>query len=127
MQITSAMLNNLRKDFGSTVSELEKKYNVKIELGNGRFNDSSATFKLIVTGNGENGEVIDNNENQFMQYCEVFGFKKSDFGKTFFNMSGSYEICGIKPSSYKYPILGKNVITGKIYKFPADVVKMSLK
>lgn len=123
--ITKVMLGNLRADFANAVKELESKYNIKIELGSGKFDDSSATFKLNVTGSGENGKVIDSKANDFMRYCEVFGLEKSDFGKSFHNMNGTYEICGIKPSCYKFPILAKK--NGKIYKFPADMVKVYLK
>ena len=57
-----------------------------------------------------------------MQWRGIYGMHDVPFGTTFSNRHGTYAICGVKPRSRKFPILGKHVATGKVYKFQEDDV-----
>ena len=46
-------------------------------------------------------------------------------GKRFLSRGKSYTICGIKPSSYKYPILGRSP-KGTVYKFTSNNVLVGM-
>jgi hypothetical protein len=62
----------------------------------------------------------------FKLYCHRYNLTPDDLGKEFSICADTYIIEGCKPRSSKYPILGKNVKTGKVYKFPASQVRIGL-
>jgi hypothetical protein len=58
----------------------------------------------------------------FNRFAASFGITKK-LGDTFFFRYETYEIVGLKPRSSKYPLLAKNISSGKTFKFPANVAK----
>jgi hypothetical protein len=108
------------KDFG-------KDYGVVASCGNGRFDSRSVRFKVEITVAGavDASSVADKAKADFEFYCSRFGLTKDDWGKRFLSRGKSYTICGISPSSYKYPILGKSP-RGTTYKFTADGVLVGM-
>lgn len=87
-----------------------------------QYNEVPIAFKLIIPERAEDGEAIDPKETEFRKYAGRFGLDPNFYGETFKTYSGSFEVCGIKPKSRKYPVLGKNLINGKVFKFQAQVV-----
>jgi len=100
-----------------------KELGVDVQVGSARFSSSSATFKVEVSIVAADGTVETKTVSDFKRCAQLWGLQPDDFGRTFRSRGIAYEICGGKPGSYKYPILGKRVPDGKVFKFPADVVR----
>jgi hypothetical protein len=109
--------------FEKFLKNFGKDYGVVASCGNGRFDSRSIRFKveIVVAGAVDTSSLVDKAKTDFEFYASRFGLSKDDWGKRFLSRGKSYTICGIKPSSYKYPILGKSP-RGAVYKFTADGV-----
>jgi len=110
--------NKFLKDFGEDLGI------VATTTGGGRFDSRSLKVKVQLTL-ADTSVMVDAAKNDFEFYCSRFGLSKNDWGKPFLSRGKSYTICGIKPSSYKYPILGKSP-KGTTYKFTADGVLVGM-
>lgn len=111
----------VREAVREALKSVEEEFEVDIEFGNGRFSSGSFGFKIDINTRDENGEKQNAKEKEFKLYAKSFGLEPDDFGKTFNDRGKLYTIVGIKPRSYKVPVLAKN-LKGKVYKFPADVI-----
>ncbi len=96
---------------------------VKLSLGSGRFSDQIVTFKLDCAMPNKDGTATSPTIEDFKRYCHRYNLTADDLGKEFSNGADTFTIEGCKPRSTKYPILGKNVRTGKVYKFTSDTVR----
>jgi hypothetical protein len=97
---------------------------IELSLGSARFSDQIVTFKLECAMPNEDGTATSKIGEDFKLYCHRYNLTPDDLGKEFSNGVDTFTIEGCKPRSTKYPILGKNVKTGKVYKFPVAQVKM---
>ena len=61
-----------------------------------------------------------------MAYATMVGLADVEFGARFEIQGTTYSICGLKPRSRKYPVLAKQIPTGKTYKFAVDSVKKAV-
>lgn len=61
----------------------------------------------------------------FVRHARSFGFSETDYNRTFENQGQSFKLCGIKPKSYKYPLVCKSA-RGTLYKFTVKDVKNSM-
>ena len=119
-------VKQMRSSLEGLFGEFEKKYNVKVQLGNASYSDSNATFKLEVSDVNADGSVLSKDAEAFQKQAKFFGLEPEDLGSTFKQNGQEFTICGLKPRSHKYPVLAKNG-KGQTYKFGADIVKMYLK
>ena len=119
MQAARRILDEMFKN-SKELAEL----NINLELGNGRYGNETGTFKLNVISM-QNGKVVPKEEIDFKNECYRFGLEKEHLGQKFMCQGEEFEICGLKPRSYKRPILAKTK-TGKTYKFAPYTVKQSL-
>jgi len=118
-------LRTLRADLDAALKGVADKYGINLALGTGRFDPESVTWKL--TGNVvRNASVKTKEALDFERFAASWGLEKSDLGAEFSQGRKSFVITGAKPSSHKYPILAKEIRTGKTYKFSPVLVKMYL-
>jgi hypothetical protein len=120
MAITKNTLKLLREDINQALKEVGEKHNVSLNTGNCSYDAQQATFKLGVVANSEDGKVVTKSELDFYEHCESFGLSKADFGKKYKVNGKVCEINGLKPRSYKFPILATDIKTGVCYKFKAE-------
>ena len=59
---------------------------------------------------------------EFELYSRTFGIKPTAFGTTFTYDDEIFTVCGIKPRSFKFPVLATNIYGGEVFMFPADVI-----
>ena len=111
----------MRQEIDQALSVVGQKYGVSFEGGNIRF--TSHSFSMKLTGN-----VVDKSmpaggktSNDFNLYCRQFGLEPSDLGRVFNHRGTAYKVAGLKPQSYKFPILGERY-DGKRFKFMASTV-----
>jgi len=114
----------LQDTFNKFLKGFGKEHGIIISIGSGRFDSRSLKLKVELTVADVAG-IVDKAKADFEFYASRFGLSKDDWGKPFLSRGKSYTICGIKPSSYKYPILGKSA-RGTTYKFTADGVLVGM-
>lgn len=108
-------IKEIRKDLTSILEILEDQHNIKLELGaiSYALNGSNFSVKLTGISSNENGDIISKVETD---YNFMKSSKMKKLGDTFIFRGEVYTICGWKPRSTKYPLLGKSA-GGTIYKF----------
>jgi len=93
---------------------------VKASIGNMTYTGDTVSFKTTVSVDGYNAD-----ETEFKKGCWKYDLKPADYGRKFENNGEVFTICGLKPRSRKYPIIGRRA-DGKKFKFPARVVAKQL-
>lgn len=125
--ITKDELKMFRKDFDTTIAELGKKYNIKIELGSISYSNDEFHGKMTCTKLSETGETGEKkiDVSAFGWLKELFGFK-GNIGDTYTDHRGvTYTVCNLDPKKSKYPVLVKGS-DGKNYKASVAMVNMHL-
>lgn len=128
--ITRDTLKALRPQIQAALNLIDNNFGLKIELGNATFNESIATFKLIVaapTGDapaGESAQVLKAAHDFTKMIWQYHGMKKEDLGRSFKYMGSTYKIKGLMPRRTKFPILCEK--NGKMVLLPEMVVSAAL-
>lgn len=125
--LTKEMLQKIRPDFEDAMKQLEEKYGVRISLGKLTYDSNSAGGKLTILDIGDGGDVFSKERDDFIKHAIIYGLKSEWIDGKFKHNGKSFEISGLKTRNSKLPVLAKNVKTGKVYKFPTDLIvsKMS--
>jgi hypothetical protein len=124
MEFNKQTLKSFRIEMEEALSKLEKKHKVTFNIGNIRFNTDTFTTTLKCYSKAQGKSDIGKLE--WAKTCLIFGFKPEDFGRTFEFRGKRYIISGVKPRSFKYPIVGKEINGTKTFKFTIDGVKKNL-
>jgi hypothetical protein len=108
------------------VRAIGEEHGVQIKYKGGNYTESSAVLKLEVA-EIRGGEAVTREAEDFRRYASLFGLRPEDLGREFKDWSGdAYKVVGAKPNSRKYPILVKNLTSGKTFKFPEGRVQAAL-
>lgn len=107
MSILNAEFSNFRSDFAIAIKHLEKKYELKMDLGNISYSESQFTVKLTVDSTSKKalGGAKSVNEKNWNKNAPYYGFSKDDFGKTFTKNGRTFTITGWNSRSNKYKII----------------------
>ena len=65
-------------------------------------------------------------EDDYKVYAHKFGLGTEHLHAKFNSNGKTYEVVGLKKSYRKYPIIVRDVVQNKIYKFALDTVKKGL-
>ena len=126
-KIDGKSIKEMRVVLQEAVKQVEKDYGVAIHFGNASYTpDVEFTIKTKVSLTNASGEVANRETEDFKQYAKLFDLKPEWLGESFFSNGKEYEITGLAMRSHKYPVLAKNTLTGKIFKFPASKIKDAL-
>ena len=109
----------ISEDAKMALEMVAEQYGLQLKQGRGTYDPPAGTFtmKWTFVCETEGGIPAD-----FIRHAPIYGLTADDFGREFTTYNGTYAICGIKPRSRKYPILGKCIATGKTYKFMQSAV-----
>jgi len=117
----------IKKEMEELLVDFSKKHNVSITFGNGRYDDRGCRFKMAILDIGGEEALTDMNAAIFKAHAPSFGLKADDFHRTFRSYRGEkVKIVGIKPRSFKYPIICEKLNNGKRYKFSPNEVQNGL-
>ena len=118
VNVVSSMINDELKALG-------KKLGIEIRAGRGKYSSTNFTLKLEMSVM-DGGEVITKEAVAFKELASLYGFKKSDLGKSFMSNGKKFTITGLNTRAKKYPI---NAVSefGASYKFTANRVQDLLK
>jgi hypothetical protein len=87
-------------------------------------------IKRSLTGDdaSKQKEREDEEKDCYLTKCDKYGLELGWFGNKFITYNGrEYRIFGLNTRARKYPVLGKEISTGKRYKFEVSVVKDGIK
>jgi hypothetical protein len=92
-----------------------------LRTGNISYERDGASCRIQVkaetTVDGKTKEELD-----FRTYHTLFGLKAHHLHAKFYRHGEPFEVVGIVPSRRKFPVVAKNVISGKRYFFPTTIV-----
>jgi hypothetical protein len=126
--LNKANIKDVRDNLTADLMKLGDKYGMTFQMGNIRYQADQMKFTLTAYVNSQhtNANKVNVNQVEFNKHAFAYGFSAEDFGKVFTVAGNQYQVSGIKPKARKYPILGTNVATGKVFKFPAMTVKANI-
>lgn len=119
-KISPAVLKMLRVDIDAAVESVAKKYGLSsIKTGNASYSPNTFSIKLegVLDGNAKAEE----NASLSNQYARMLGLPDNIVGKKFSSQGHDFIVERIDPNKPKFPIIGKRVSDGKMFKFTTDV------
>lgn len=125
MKMERSELKKFRSDFAATVEDLEKKYGVKIDIGNISFSADEFHTKMTVKNMvGADGAEIDLERKEFERDCILFGLNKEDYLREvkLHGHSETYVIYGVNTNASKNTIRIREKYTGKQYVCPKSLI-----
>ena len=131
--IDSYNIKYIREDLEKAFATVGEKRGLSFKID--RIIYSKDDFKcvlraVVLNDNGDSFEKI-----EFTKNCIAFNLTPEHFNKIFkvsrITKAGNtiinkYRICGIKTRNRKYPILAKDTVSGKIFKFTVATVVRNL-
>jgi hypothetical protein len=109
------------------LEELAQELGLNVRYAGGSFSASNAVIKFEFAVVGENGQAATREAEAFKQLAFTLGLQPDDLGRRFSNITGEvFEIVGLKPKSPRFPLLGKRVRDGKVFKFVPKAVVNNL-
>lgn len=103
-------VRTLRQDIETALREVAKQHGVTFNVG--RITYDAQTFGArLKCVNADN--LIDVEKLEWDKNCYKYNFNKADRGKQFDSKGQRYIILGVRPTRRKYPILCRNMQTGK--------------
>lgn len=108
MEITPKELSKFRLDLAKKLEQLEKKYQVKTDIGTMRFKTDKSGFKtqLTVEPNNVNGVPIE--QFKFERDCQIFAFEKEDYNKEITLDGKKFFFIGLNLNARKNPCIIKD-------------------
>ena len=90
-------------------------------MGNCRYTETDATFKLEVSAISEDGEVLTAEAQAFRRNASLYGLEPDDLGMEFSSRGEAFTLIGLRPRSRKYPMVGRRS-DGKVFKFSEEAM-----
>ena len=117
-------VKELRVAVNAALESVGKEFGMSIKVGNMRYDDTVVNIPVTASMISEDGVVQTPERTDFIALAKFHGLDPEWIDKEFTSRGDTYRICGLKPRSRTYPILAKNLLTGKTFKFGAsDVVR----
>ena len=120
--LTSQKLVEIRGDLENLLQGFGKKHSLAFTVGGIRYNSTSFRTTLSAISLDKNQTSEEALEAPYKEdlrtFGEDFGLSLSDYGKVFVSGSGRrFKFLGVSIRKRRYPLVGKEVGTGKIYFF----------
>lgn len=125
-QMTKDQLKLLRSELDAVLPEIATKLGMSIKVGNGSYDSTSGTLKVEAAMLNDSGVALTKEARHFKLYATSYGLEADDLNKTFITTHGAFQVTGLSLRSSKFPVLVREVSTGKEYKYGADLVRAKL-
>jgi len=128
-QFNRASCREVAEKVLAVLTPVAASFGLHVKKSPGSYTDNTYTMKIEFSTIDEEGIPKTGIRRDYMFHCDYFGLKPEWLDKVFIldSTGESYKIIGLKPKSHKYPILAEDVITKKVFKFPAATIKRLLK
>jgi hypothetical protein len=124
--MSKATLRVLRAELDAALAPVAARNNITITTGSCSFMGGTATFKVEVATVSADGVVASREADDFKRHAIMFGVKPEDMHRELTHGGRVYTLTGLAVKSTKFPFLAKSKLDGKIYKLPADDVRVAL-
>lgn len=104
--------NNIKNSLIEAFKDIEKQYNVKINLGNMRYTDDDIKCSMRIVNDYTSAEQLD-----FNKTCYSYGVNPDKYGFEFKVNGQLYQLIGFSKYFCKKPVILKRVSDGKIMRF----------
>lgn len=118
--MTKEKVRELRKELDDLLKDFGDDHGLKLSIGNIQFDDTGFKTKLDVREGSSDEEV---QRKEWEKYCILFGLNSNDFRKKVFFQGQEFELIGFNTRAHKFPIIGKEVSSGKTFKLPRTAVR----
>lgn len=115
----------MRPQIEAALKELSDEFGITIKVGNGSFADQTASFKLEMSINGEDGEAVPTEARDFTAYASRLGMKPEWLGQKINHHGTEYTIVGLKPKATKNNVVVESA-RGARYVIPSTSVIASM-
>lgn len=122
--LTRESIRNLRDELQTHLDAISAEIGYKLTLGNASFG-ATVTFKLEAAPMDMNGDATSKTAEDFKRGAYLFGLQPTDLGREFIANGARYKVTGLAIKSRRFPILVERE-DGKVFKFPAETVKLKL-
>lgn len=122
-KLTEAVYAVLRVELGAAAHEFGE-LTIK-QAGGGRYDANSLTLKIEFREKAkhDSGVEMTREAEDFIRDAHFYGLKAEDLGRVVDSPRlGKIQIVGLKTRARKFPIIAKQVATGKMYKIGEDSV-----
>ena len=113
---------SFKQDFKKALEEVEKKYNISISAGAITYETriiGVSNFRFKVECNSL--EISTNAEEaSFKNTCRIYGFKETDYKKSFTLTGRTYLLVGFNTRARAYPIVAEEVGSGRRVRIVRD-------
>lgn len=121
-QLDKQSLTRIRDQINAALEMVADDLGLNITVGSCRYTAKNATLKVEIATLSDDGSIQNKEREDFKIWAPSYGLSSGDLGKTFESNGNTYEVCGLKRRSRKYPILAKRA-DGRMFKFAARYVK----
>lgn len=118
--MTRDLAIKVRDDLNKAIAEVFKKYNLSGSINSVSYTNSDIKVKISAVEITD--EVSSEEEVLFKRNAFLVGLKQEAYGTEFINGNSRFKLIGVKPNRPKFPILGKELKSGKIYKFDYSIL-----
>lgn len=115
--IDRAAANKIGAATKKALEEVAAELGINIEYRGGRYDPVAGTYKPRIEF-----KVAGAARNTFERDCYRIGLRPEHFGKVFRSQGSDYEITGINLRARRYPVIAKQLSSGKSYKFSETAV-----
>lgn len=122
----SATCRDVSSRIEAALAPLAKELGIQISAKGGRFSSESYTVKVECATVSEDGNVMTDEAQSFRAYAFSYGLSADDLFTTFVRNGSTWTLVGCKPRSTKWPLLCRDESNGKVYKLPADTVRLHI-
>lgn len=127
-EFTAPTLRTLQARVLAALKPLEAEFGISFATDGGNYSPEKGMMKIAATVNAPDGSAVTQGEIDFKRYAVQVGLRVEDFSREFQTGTGKrFAITGMKPSASKFPVVAKELVSGKLYKFAAAVVIMALR
>lgn len=108
---------SLRPELQKLLEPLQGKY--EVQVGAARFSSTEITFSVKLIEKNSQGEAVPEEALTLQRYAERgwMGLPKDAYKKKFVHNRDEFEAIGLNVKAVSYPILGKRLRDGKVFKF----------
>ncbi len=122
---THKNIDSIKNDMVDSLKSVEEKHNILFNVGRITFNNDNfrCTFKCL-----SNEEKVSSVlEIEWNAFYHLYGFEKDDIYTELRLNDNVHQIIGLKTRNRKYPVITKNLLTNKQFKWTAEKVLNEVK
>ena len=126
-QFTKNEIREFRTQFKEAVKQLEKDFNVDINIGNIRYDAVEFSGKMTVKKTTKDAVAYaeDKIKSNFERLAPSYGVNPNWYGKTYISQGKTMKVVGINTRARKYPIMLKGS-DGKSYKSSPSILRVMM-